>query len=313
MNHMEDLHGLVVLHARHIVAHLHRKAKPQGLHQPPLRTILGVIADQEVGEVVEEHGQRHLYRVIHRITVKVLRNPVRPQRVALDDGMQQLEVVVILADPYVLLDQLRRDCLVRLTGQQDLQLVQDLMQTRRVITDKFVQHSRHLSVSRHRTPLQRGRDVGLHAVIGDLVRLEHNAHLLHRRRQGREPPPAVQLLQLATEHKHGRRQRLARISRDQLQVSQRLRLTHKHQLPVGHHRETSRCIDHIGRLRLRAVEDRLVEIAVGLFDHPLRKQLRDAVNEIRLLPDQQIDRAELLRSNVAAKAVKRLCSLGCHA
>ena len=182
MNHMEDLHRLIVLHARHIVTHLHRKAKPQGLHQSPLRTILGVVADQEVGEVVEEHGQRHLYRVIHRITVKVLRNPVRPQRVALDDGMQQLEVVVILADPYVLLDQLRRDCLVLLTGQEDLQLVQDLMQTRRIITDELIQHSGHLSVSRHRTPFQGRRDIGLHAVIGNLVRLEHDAHLLHRGR-----------------------------------------------------------------------------------------------------------------------------------
>ena len=179
---MEDLHGLIVLHARHVVTRLYREAKPQGLHQSPLRTILGVIADQKVGEVVEEHGQRHLYRMIHRITVKVPRNPVRPQRVALDDGMQQLEVVVILADPHVLLDQLRRDCLVRLTGQEDLQLIQDLMQTRRIITDKFVQHGRHLSVSRHRTPLQRGRDVGLHAIVGDLVRLEHDAHLLHRGR-----------------------------------------------------------------------------------------------------------------------------------
>ena len=123
MNHMEDLHRLIVLHARHIVAHLHRKAEPQGLHQPPLRTILGVIADQEVGEVVEEHGQRHLYRVIGRIAVEVLRNPVGPQRVALSNGVQQFEVVVILADPHVLLDQLRRKRLVLLTGQEDLQLV----------------------------------------------------------------------------------------------------------------------------------------------------------------------------------------------
>ena len=85
----------------------------------------------EVAEEAEEHGEDLLDGVVTLVGRKVEGNAIGASSVALDEGGLQLEAVVLLAHPYILLDLVQSHLTLLASTQREgdlLDLAQDLLQ-----------------------------------------------------------------------------------------------------------------------------------------------------------------------------------------
>ena len=108
-NQLEHLHGGIVLQPDQVVLRLETASKSQGDHESSLGTVLGVIANHQVGEVVEEDGQGGLNGIALGVLREVAGDAVCLQDVFRRNGSEQLEIVIVLADSDVAFDEFRGD------------------------------------------------------------------------------------------------------------------------------------------------------------------------------------------------------------
>ncbi len=261
----------VAAHTGGYIAQLSGPSEPQGLHQRALGAVFCVPCYEQIGEVIEQGGTQRLHGIVLGVAAEIVHYRESLCGIARGQGAHKLESVVILRYADIALYRLRSDHSTR--SETHGEFADLVVETRKVGPHIIAQHGQGLWLDGEAARFHKISHCRPHGAVVEFPRYEVDTAPLG---QCLEKLRALGLGSAETDAEHSCGARLGHIMRQSLEIGRGteprghppLRLAQYHHLPVGHHRVAAAGLNHSGRLCLRRIQHREVEIAVT-FRHKI--------------------------------------------